>query len=76
MVVTRSIFSYRKPINAVELHAFGDANGCGIATAVYVVVRQDSGTTQGLLAAKARLAKQRLTLPRSRCLRDTWLLTR
>ena len=31
---------------------------------VYAVVKQDSETTQGLEAAKARLAKQRLTIPR------------
>ena len=64
IVVTRTFSPYREPINAVELHAFGDASGRGVAAAVYAVVRQDSGTTQGLVAAKARLAKQRLTIPR------------
>ena len=60
----RTFTPYREPINAVELHAFGDASGRAVAAAVYAVVRQDSGTIQGLLAAKARLAKQRLTIPR------------
>ena len=64
IMVTRTFSPYREPINAVELHAFGDASGRGVAAAVYAVVRQDSGTTQGLVAAKARLAKQRLTIPR------------
>ena len=64
IVVKRALAPYQEPINEVELHAFGDASGCGVATAVYTVVRQDSGTTQGLVAAKARLAKQRLTIPR------------
>ena len=64
IVVTRTFSPYREPIDAVELHAFGDASGRGVAAAVYAVVRQDSGTTQGLVAAKARLAKQRLTIPR------------
>lgn len=59
-MVTRTF----SPINAVELHAFGDACGRGVVAAVYAVARQDSGTTQGLVAAKARLAKQRLTIPR------------
>ena len=36
----------------------------GVAAAVYAVVQQSSGQTQGLVAAKARLAKQRLTIPR------------
>ena len=60
----RSLATYREPIDAVELHAFGDASGRGVAAAVYAVVRQASGTTQGLVTAKARLAKQGLTIPR------------
>ena len=64
IVVKRALAPYQEPINEVELHAFGDASGSGVAAAVYAVVRQDSGTTQGLVAAKARLAKQRLTIPR------------
>ena len=61
LVVTRTFSPYPEPINAVELHAFGDASKHGVAAAVYAVVSQDSGTTQGLVAAKVRLAKQRLT---------------
>lgn len=38
--------------------------GLGFAATVYAVVRQYSGTTQGLVAAKGRLAKQRLTISR------------
>ena len=38
--------------------------GRGVGTAVYAVVCQPSGTTQRLVAAKARLAKQGLTIPR------------
>ena len=41
-----------------KLHAFGDASVRGVAAAVYAVVRQASKTTQGLVTAKARLAKQ------------------
>ncbi|CAB4040213.1 Hypothetical predicted protein [Paramuricea clavata] len=59
-----SLATYREPIGAMELHSFGDASGHGVATAVYAVVRQPSGTTQGLVAAKSRLAKQGLTIPR------------
>ena len=47
-----------------ELHAFGDASTQGVGAAVYAVVRQQSGTTQRLVAAKGRLAKQGLTVPR------------
>ena len=37
----------------------------GVATAVYAVVKQPSGTSQGLVTAKSRLPKQGLTIPRS-----------
>ena len=35
-----------------------------MATAVYAVTQQPSGETQGLVAAKSRLAKKGLTIPR------------
>jgi hypothetical protein len=60
----RSLAIYREPVDAVVLHAFGDANGRGVAMAVYTVVSQASGVTQGLIAAKSRLAKKGLTIPR------------
>ena len=36
----------------------------GVATAVYAVVVQESGVNQGLVAARARLSKRGLTIPR------------
>ena len=47
----------------IDLHAFGDASGNGISTSIYTTVTQDLGTSQGLLTAKARLAKKGLTTP-------------
>ena len=47
----------------VELHAFRYASGQVVGAAVYSVVRQRSGTTQQLVAAKSRLAKG-LMIPR------------
>lgn len=47
----------------LELHAFGDAGTQGVGAAVYSVVRQESGTTQRLVAAKGRLNKQGITVP-------------
>ena len=41
IVVTRTFSPNREQINAVELHAFGDASGLCVAAAVYAVVRQD-----------------------------------
>ena len=61
--VPRSI-SKEGEIQGIDLHAFGDASGNGVSTAIYTTVTQDSGTSQGLLTAKARLAKKGLTTPR------------
>ena len=61
--VPRSI-SKEEEIQEIDLHAFGDASGNGISTAIYTTVTKDSGTSQGLLTATARLAKQGLTTPR------------
>ena len=54
----------RENITDIHLHSFGDASGKGVAAAVYAVVFQPSAVNQGLVAAKARLAKQGLTIPR------------
>ena len=62
--VPRAIAGYQEEIDSVELHAFSDASIKGVGAAVYSVVRQASGTTQQLLAAKSRLAKKNLTIPR------------
>ena len=51
-------------INEIHLHAFGDASGQGVSAAVYGVSEQESGETQMLIAAKSRLAKRGLTIPR------------
>ena len=64
IAVPRSIVDYQEPVLALELHGFGDASTNGVGTAVYSVVRQSSGVTQRLVAAKSRLAKQGLTIPR------------
>ena len=62
--VKRSILLYQEDINEIQLHAFGDASGRGVCAAVYAVVMQASGVSQGLITAKCRLAKQGLTIPR------------
>ena len=55
----------REDIEEINLHTFGDASSMGVAAAVYAVVKQPSGTSQGLVTAKSRLPKQGLTIPRS-----------
>ena len=60
----RALVQYQGPINSISLHVFGDASGVGVAAAAFTVVSQPSCVTQGIVAAKARLAKQGLTIPR------------
>ena len=62
--VPRPIVDHREAIEGVDLHAFGDASGQGVGAVVYTVVRQQSGITQRFVAAKSRLAKQGVTIPR------------
>ena len=60
----RSLAVHHEEIEDIQHHSFGDASGKGVGAAVYAVVTQPSGVSQGLVAAKARLAKQGLTIPR------------
>ena len=60
----RSLPSQREEITDIHLYSFGDASGKGVAAAVYAVVFQPSEVSQGLIAAKGRLAKQGLSIPR------------
>ncbi|XP_078365845.1 uncharacterized protein LOC144650069 [Oculina patagonica] len=64
LTVLRSLAAYQEDIQRIELHAFGDASGKGVAGAVYAVVVQETGVNQGLVAARARLSKKGLTIPR------------
>ena len=63
IVVSRALADRREPIQDIKLHGFGDASSAGVGAAVYAVVKQESGTTQRLVAAKARLSKDGLTIP-------------
>ena len=62
--VPRSLVFHREEIQQIDLHSFGDACANGVAACVYAVIRQASGTLQGLIAARSRLSKQGLTIPR------------
>ena len=63
VMVTRALTCAQEQIERIELHAFGDASKNGVCATVNAVVRQQSGASQGLVTAKARLAKQGLTIP-------------
>ena len=64
MEVPRSIPMYNKKIRSVTLHTFADASSKGACAAVYAVVDQLKGTSQGLLTLKSRPAKKNLAIPR------------
>ena len=64
VTIPRPIAPFREMVEKLEIHGFGDASGEGLCAVVYTVARQPSGVTQELLAAKARLAKTGLTIPR------------
>ena len=63
VAASRSLARVQEPLQCVELHASGDASGKGVAAAVYAVITQSTKTYQGLVTAKARLAKPGLTIP-------------
>lgn len=62
--VKRTIALFGEAIDSIQLHAFGDASSKGVCAAVYAVVSQESGTSQGLITSKSRLSKKNLTIPR------------
>ena len=62
--VPRSLAAHQEQIEAIDLHVFGDTSGTGTAAVVYAVVHQKSGLSQGIVAARSRLAKKGLTIPR------------
>ena len=62
--VPRSVPNFKEPIQAIDLHGFGDASGDGTSAAVYAVVYQEAGVSQGIVEAKRRIAKKGLTIPR------------
>ena len=62
--VQRSLAGFKEAIEAIDLHMFGDTSGAGTSAGVYAVVHQAYSVNLGLLAAKSRLAKKGLTIPR------------
>ena len=60
----RSIAQDQEEINSINLHAFGEASSQGLSTAVYAVRHQSSGISQVLVAAKSRMGKKGLAIPR------------
>ena len=64
MVVQRAFKLQHEKIEAIDFHVFSDASTVGTAADLYAVISQSSGTSEGLAAAKSRLSKKNLTIPR------------
>ena len=64
LTVPRSLAVHQEEVQSIELRAFGDASGKGVAAVVYALVVQELGVNQGLVAAQVRLAKKGSTIPR------------
>ena len=62
--VPRSIPRFKAPVEGVVLHAFHDTSVCGISAAVYAIATQASGASKAPIAAKSRLAKKNVSIPR------------
>ena len=64
IVVPRAFRLQHEKIEAIDIHFFSDASIIGTAVALYAVIYQSLGTSHGLVAAKSRLSKKNLTVPR------------
>ena len=55
--IPRSINLSQDVLEMTDIHVFGDARLIGTCAVAYVVIRQQSGTKQGLIASKSRLSR-------------------
>ena len=62
--VSRSIPVFKDEILSVDLYVFGKASLKDVSAVLYAVAHQKDGRNQGILAAKSRLLRQTLTVPR------------
>ena len=60
----RSLLRKLEKIDATNLHSFSDASNDGVSAVVHAVVHQETDVNQEFVAAKARLMKKSITIPR------------
>ena len=58
---TRSLVGYAEDIEAIDLHAFGDASGKGLSSVVYAVTEQQSGIKQGIRSVEVQTRQERFS---------------
>ena len=61
--IPRSSCPWKARVEYIDFHAFGDANLNGTAAIIYAVIKQPTGVSQGLIAAKSRLSKAGTSIP-------------
>ena len=62
--VPRSLVRQCNEVNSIDLHLFADASSLACSVATIALVKQDTGTVQGLLTSKSRISKRNTTMPR------------
>ena len=51
-------------VKFIDLHRFADASSLVCSAATIALVKQDTGTVQGLLTSRSRISKRNTTMPR------------
>ena len=62
--VPRSLVTQCNEVKSIDLHLFADASSLACSAATIALVKQDTGTVQGLLTSKSRISKRNTTMPR------------
>ena len=62
--VPRAITKESDLIEAIHLHLFADDSNLACCAATVAVVKQKTGTVQGLLTSKSRISKRNTSIPR------------
>ena len=62
--VPRSLVRQCNEVKSIDLHLFADASSLACSATTIALVKQDTGTVQGLLSSKSRISKRNTTMPR------------
>ena len=62
--VPRGLVRSCNEVKSIDLHLFADASSLACSATMIALVKQDTGTVQGLLSSKSRISKRNTTMPR------------
>ena len=60
--VPRSLVRQCNEVKAIDLHLFADTSSLACSATSIALVKQDTGTVQGLLTSKSRISKRNTTM--------------